>query len=293
MEHLTGFEYLRDKGLISRRIIADGNCFFRALSDQVYGTQNGFGWLRNMVCDYMCDNQEDFAQFLDETDLPYQEHVDYMRKNGEWADHLEINVAAKLLRRDIRIYHEDTHIVDIAPNGESTPSILLAYYSFGHYESVHPYISNNAGGEECVQTLGIRKNNMVEGIHEREDDAVEDKDKIDGDDDTEVEVESSDRSVDLQKIDFFLAKQECVQPLGINKINLDEGIHEREEKDKNGGDDDTEVESCDQNIDVQKGDFVLAKRNKHPHWPGYIDTCPKKGYKGNYKMDDPDRRRTW
>lgn len=52
----TGFE-LRD-------MTGDGNCLFRALSDQLYGTAENHGDIRSKVCKYIRENADDFLPFL-------------------------------------------------------------------------------------------------------------------------------------------------------------------------------------------------------------------------------------
>ena len=55
-------------GLALREVPGDGNCLFRALSDQLYGEDARHAEIRTDVVDYIRSNREDFEPFLvDET----------------------------------------------------------------------------------------------------------------------------------------------------------------------------------------------------------------------------------
>ena len=47
-------EALRDSGMQLREMQGDGNCFFRAVSDQLDGTQNNHDVYRDLACSLMC-----------------------------------------------------------------------------------------------------------------------------------------------------------------------------------------------------------------------------------------------
>jgi len=135
----SGFlKHLRSMGLSMRCVECDGNCFFRALSVQMYGNEGRHDNLRKVVCDYMETHEGDLAPFFADTDIPYQAHVTKMRVLGEWAGNLEIYVATIVIGRDIRIYHQDLRTQDISSNNGRSPLVLLSYHSDpGHYNSVH------------------------------------------------------------------------------------------------------------------------------------------------------------
>lgn len=46
-------EIRRVKGFEVRRMLADGNCLFRAVADQVYGDPEAYDMARQMCIDYM------------------------------------------------------------------------------------------------------------------------------------------------------------------------------------------------------------------------------------------------
>lgn len=85
---------------------ADGNCLFRALSDQLYGDYgNCHEEIRSDICDYMEENKDDFKVFLvldddscEEGDdgKDFESYIRTMRQDGEWGGNLELVAAARL-----------------------------------------------------------------------------------------------------------------------------------------------------------------------------------------------------
>ena len=84
---------------------ADGNCLFRALSDQLYGDYgNRHDEVRSEVCNFMEDNEDEFKLFLvfeDDTEeeedaKDFDHYIEVMRSDGEWGGNLELVAAARL-----------------------------------------------------------------------------------------------------------------------------------------------------------------------------------------------------
>ncbi len=101
---------LETDGLEIVDMMPDGNCLFRSLSDQLHGDYgNSHADVRSAVCDFMEDNEEDFAIFLvfededdsdqDEEDArDFDDYIENMRRDGEWGGNLEVVAAARLYR---------------------------------------------------------------------------------------------------------------------------------------------------------------------------------------------------
>ena len=85
---------------------SDGNCLFRAISDQLYRDYgNSHEEIRSDICDYMEANEDDFGVFLvlddddakDEEDAEdFESYIRGMRMDGEWGGNLELVAAARL-----------------------------------------------------------------------------------------------------------------------------------------------------------------------------------------------------
>lgn len=64
-ENFKGFAaQLERLGLQLRDITGDGNCCFRALSDQMYGNESAHVEFRKRVCQYMRNNRDEFEPFV-------------------------------------------------------------------------------------------------------------------------------------------------------------------------------------------------------------------------------------
>ncbi|XP_005093661.1 OVARIAN TUMOR DOMAIN-containing deubiquitinating enzyme 6 [Aplysia californica] len=97
------YDILKDKLAQENRQIdyirGDGNCFFRALSKQLYGSERFHKTIRSLIVDVIATNKDKFAQFVDGEDV--QTHVMRMAEDHSWATTCEIYAAATLLQRDI------------------------------------------------------------------------------------------------------------------------------------------------------------------------------------------------
>jgi hypothetical protein len=88
---------------------ADGNCLFRAVSDQLFWDYgNNHDQVRSDVCDFIAENEDDFAVFLvldddecadeEEDATDFESYVENMRQDGEWGGNLELVAAARIYR---------------------------------------------------------------------------------------------------------------------------------------------------------------------------------------------------
>lgn len=86
-------------------IHGDGNCFFRALSKIIYGSESCHEEIRQAVVDIMEKYPKEFEQFIDTGST--HEHIINMRKLGTWGTQAEIYGAATLLQRDVYVLSPD------------------------------------------------------------------------------------------------------------------------------------------------------------------------------------------
>ncbi|KAF8033913.1 hypothetical protein BT93_C0251 [Corymbia citriodora subsp. variegata] len=80
-------------GLKIVQVTADGNCFFRALVDQLEGDRDEHGKYQSMVVQYILKNREMFEPFI-EDDVPFDEYCKTMDNDGMWAGHMELQAAS-------------------------------------------------------------------------------------------------------------------------------------------------------------------------------------------------------
>ncbi|KAH8114864.1 P-loop containing nucleoside triphosphate hydrolase protein [Phellopilus nigrolimitatus] len=69
-------------GLYAAPTLGDGNCLFRALSDQYYGSPSQHFKLREQICDWMAAHKQRYAPFVDD-ERGLDVHLECMRQSGE------------------------------------------------------------------------------------------------------------------------------------------------------------------------------------------------------------------
>tara|TARA_B100000519_G_scaffold133079_1_gene115026 strand:- start:115 stop:1860 length:1746 start_codon:yes stop_codon:yes gene_type:complete len=139
-------EKLKERGLREVQVLGDGNCQFRALSEQLYGNEARHKEIRARVVEHLRDNETKYAGFVEGT---YKEYVDKMSRDRSWGDDKTLQVFANIHFLRIEIYtdydYEDEKkwIPKILPRGddgeelEFLSTIQLSFYSEWHYNSVH------------------------------------------------------------------------------------------------------------------------------------------------------------
>ncbi|CAH7685554.1 hypothetical protein BY996DRAFT_6410671 [Phakopsora pachyrhizi] len=97
-------DQLKLMGLYAANTLGDGNCLFRALSDQLHGTPSDHYKIRKEVVDYLSKNKARYEDFVDvDEDQSYEKHLEEMSKLGTYGGHLELNGFANLIRRPIKV----------------------------------------------------------------------------------------------------------------------------------------------------------------------------------------------
>lgn len=139
------FPTLAANGLYAFDVTGDGNCLFRALSDQYYGDGgSGHRKIRAMTMDYMENNPSEFEMFM--LDESLTQHITRMRKDGTFGDQAEIVAFARTTNVNISIHQRDTEPLLIRPDGgscetkynrsEPSQTLHIAYHYWEHYSSV-------------------------------------------------------------------------------------------------------------------------------------------------------------
>lgn len=176
-------------GLKLIQVTADGNCFFRALADQLEGNEEEHNKYRDMVVQYILNHREDFEPFI-EDDIPFDEYCQSMKKDGIWAGHMELQAASLLTKKNICIHQlrSPRWYINNFSNHEAS-MIHLCYHDGEHYDSVRlkedscegparpiilkvdadisimghnkKVIVNESKGPSCKQTFDVRSVKMV------------------------------------------------------------------------------------------------------------------------------------
>ncbi|KAF8153911.1 hypothetical protein B0H34DRAFT_809552 [Crassisporium funariophilum] len=93
---------LQSLGLYASPTIGDGNCLFRALSDQLHGSPSQHLRLRADICDWIERHGGRYEPFVeDERGLGV--HLRCMRENATYGGHMELSAFAHMTRRNVKV----------------------------------------------------------------------------------------------------------------------------------------------------------------------------------------------
>ncbi|KAG7999536.1 ATP-dependent DNA helicase PIF1 [Nibea albiflora] len=123
----------------SDSIVADGNCFFRAVSQAVSGTQKNHLKVRRAVVRHVERNALQYTSFLRSQYSTVDEYLNSsrMRYVGSWATEFEIQATADLLGVSIYTYYNDRWLKYSCKNkAMSKQGIYLQHVNGCHYEVV-------------------------------------------------------------------------------------------------------------------------------------------------------------
>ncbi|KAJ2391052.1 hypothetical protein GGI05_003051 [Coemansia sp. RSA 2603] len=125
---------LHSLNLYCKDMVGDGNCLFRALSDQLHGTPANYSLVRQEICDYMLDHPDDFGPFLleEEEEGKFDDYVENMRRNGVFGGNMELVAFARRYQADVCVYQQGS--VFVIEGGEQR--VHVAYHDYEHYSSV-------------------------------------------------------------------------------------------------------------------------------------------------------------
>ncbi|KAH8831171.1 hypothetical protein DL96DRAFT_1705612 [Flagelloscypha sp. PMI_526] len=151
-------EQLKALGLYAADTQGDGNCLFRALSDQIYGTESRHAPLRAAICDYIAANKEKYGPFV-EDERGIDVHLRCMRENGTYGGHLELVAFSHMSHRNMKIIQPELVMFIEWESGradddeqpqleidESVPeTVYVAYHSWEHFSSVRNLRGPHAG----------------------------------------------------------------------------------------------------------------------------------------------------
>ncbi|EPR56551.1 OTU family cysteine protease [Toxoplasma gondii GAB2-2007-GAL-DOM2] len=161
--------------LVKRHVEGDGNCMFRAFSDQLYGTQDYHFYIRQMAVEVMRIKQSEFEPFIDEADGPsFEAYLSKIATAGEWADDRELRALSMLYDFSIEIYDDNFHVRktfyederEDDPDGRKLTVRLIWSATPGHYSSVQrrstPFPLSQDHGVGTLEYLGLRRLLLLE-----------------------------------------------------------------------------------------------------------------------------------
>ena len=131
----------------------DGNCLFRAISLQVYGSEDMHSTVRTQCLDFMQGEETHFKDFVTES---FRDYISRKRCDGVHGNHAEIQAASELYNRKIEVYvppkvdpinifqqeEEQTKISGISTMNHP---IRLLYMDGNHYDALIDPLVPTAG----------------------------------------------------------------------------------------------------------------------------------------------------
>ncbi|EJD05027.1 cysteine proteinase [Fomitiporia mediterranea MF3/22] len=119
-------DQLRALGLYPAPTLGDGNCLFRALADQYYGSPSQHLKLRQEICDWMEAHKSRYAPFVDD-ERGLDVHLRCMRQPGTYGGHLELTAFAHLKRRDVKVIQPGlVYVIEWTSGADLSPTIATS-----------------------------------------------------------------------------------------------------------------------------------------------------------------------
>ena len=116
----------------------DGNCQFRSLSYQMYGTQEKYPFVRARVCEHMDSCRDAFAIYFEEGE--FEQYLSRMRADRTWGDELTLRAAADCFACTIHVVTDQVdnwHLRYIPEGQPPRKRLFLTYISPVHYNSIN------------------------------------------------------------------------------------------------------------------------------------------------------------
>ncbi|KAJ7145669.1 hypothetical protein C8R44DRAFT_836825 [Mycena epipterygia] len=127
-------EQLRSLGLYAAPTLGDGNCLFRALSDQLYGSPSRHPQLRKDVCDWIARHKARYEPFV-EDERGLDVHLRCMRENATYGGHMELSAFAHLTRRNVKVIQPGlVYVIEWASGAPPSPTLPASPHSHAAFE---------------------------------------------------------------------------------------------------------------------------------------------------------------
>lgn len=127
-------------GMKALPVQGDGNCQFRALSQNVFCHQENHAILRMQIIDHLKKHSEHYQDFA--AGEPFQQYLKRMSHDGAWGDNLTLQAASNVLGRTIIVFTDQPGLecIEITPwpDFPCKPELLpfyLLFWSEVHYDA--------------------------------------------------------------------------------------------------------------------------------------------------------------
>ncbi|KAG6595233.1 OVARIAN TUMOR DOMAIN-containing deubiquitinating enzyme 10, partial [Cucurbita argyrosperma subsp. sororia] len=137
-DHQRLLDRLKVYDFVERKVKGDGNCQFRALSDQLFGTSERHKLVRENVVNQLKSHREIYEGYVP---MGYDDYLEKMSMSGEWGDHVTLQAAADWygVKIFVMAYFKETCCIEIIPNFQKKKQVIfLSFWAEVHYNSIYP-----------------------------------------------------------------------------------------------------------------------------------------------------------
>ncbi|KAG6692753.1 hypothetical protein I3842_10G130700 [Carya illinoinensis] len=137
-DHQRLLDRLQMYDFVEHKVQGDGNCQFRALSDQLYSTPDNHQFVRQQVVNQLRSHPEIYGGYVP---MEYADYSEKMSESGEWGDHVTLQAAADSFGVNIFLItsFKDTCCIEILSNfPKPNRVIFLSFWAEVHYNSIYP-----------------------------------------------------------------------------------------------------------------------------------------------------------
>jgi hypothetical protein len=132
---------LKTAGLYPIDVCGDGNCFFRALSMCLIGSENDHQKLRKDIVQHMAHECGPSHNPESETEVSLRQYLNYISRDGKYVGEDVVKAASSFLGRVVHIYTGTgndwpcTYRPTAHTSSLQAPPVALAFYEPGHYRA--------------------------------------------------------------------------------------------------------------------------------------------------------------
>jgi hypothetical protein len=147
LDHQKLDKRLEHYGLKEFIVKGDGNCQFRAISDQLYNDQSHHASVRATTIAQMRNNRDRYAAFVEAPENGgFDAYLRDMSRDSAWGDHVTLQAAADAFGVPMCVItsYKDNFVIEIQPDRvkRNDRALWISFWSEVHYNSLYPIESS-------------------------------------------------------------------------------------------------------------------------------------------------------
>ena len=166
---------LCELGRIPVNVLGDGNCFFRAVSHQLYNTPEYHLHIRSLGVQHLLHHPELYIE--SNYEYSWQNYMNNMARQGTWADNIIIQAVANSLNITINIIESDANfspvtVINPVNTDRQTTNIYIGHVQEYHYMSTMSVLNSNSYELSCrnepIQKSATSNKSKLEQCNQRQ-----------------------------------------------------------------------------------------------------------------------------